>query len=129
MPYRGSPSVYVGSLDSPASTFLMQADSAPVYSQGYLLFLHGYTLMAQAFDAGKLKLSGQAVSVAEPVEGQSLVALGDFSASDDGTLVYQACERSNREELGLVRSLGQAGRHRGRRGPGRHFLRTERASP
>jgi hypothetical protein len=71
---------------------LLQAQSGGVYvSPGYLLFVREGTLMAQSFDANKLKLSGDPFPVAEQVE--SAVAGGvngglPFSVSDNGVLAY-----------------------------------------
>ena len=54
---------------------------------GQLLFLRGQTLMAQSFDAGRLKVSGDPVQVLEePL--QAYWDTGTFSVSANGTLVY-----------------------------------------
>jgi Tol biopolymer transport system component len=54
---------------------------------GQLLFLRGQTLMAQPFDAGHLKISGDAVRVVqEPLA--EYWDTGTFSVSANGTLVY-----------------------------------------
>jgi len=60
-----------------------QAQSA-LFSSGNLLFLRGRTLMAQPFDTGRLTTTGDAIPVAEQIQGR------DFSASSNGTLVYAA---------------------------------------
>jgi serine/threonine protein kinase len=99
VPYRGSPSVYLGSLDSTESRFLMHADSQAIYSQGYVLFRRGDMLMAQRFDPDKLVLSGEPVMVAEPVEGAPGNAAGAFSASSEGTLIFQGGNDAIRAEL------------------------------
>ncbi len=56
--------------------------------QGYLLFMRGTTLMAQPFDAGKAKTTGDAVPAAEQVDFLEPYAQGQFSVSQNGSLVY-----------------------------------------
>ena len=56
---------------------------------GYLLFVRDTTLVAQAFDAGSGKLTGEPIPVAEDL-GTDAVGLADFSASRTGVLAYRA---------------------------------------
>jgi Tol biopolymer transport system component len=81
--------IRVGSLDSPEIRTLAEADSSPVYAQGHLLFRRSGTLMAQGFDTKRLMLTGDAVPVAEQVNGTPF-GLGSFSASANGILVYSS---------------------------------------
>jgi Tol biopolymer transport system component len=63
-------------------------NTSAVYAPpGYLLFVNGYTLMAQAFDAERLEVSGQPVFVAEHV-GRSTPALSAVTASRNRTIAY-----------------------------------------
>jgi len=76
--------IRVASLDSggkDSKIVLTNAFNA-VYSQGYLLFLHEGTLMAQAFDLKRLATTGAAMPVAEKVEDVQIV-------SNNGLLVYR----------------------------------------
>ena len=59
--------VYVGSLDSPDRTRLLDSFANAQYAAGFLVFPRAGTLMAQPFDATGLTLSGQAMAVAEQV--------------------------------------------------------------
>jgi eukaryotic-like serine/threonine-protein kinase len=80
--------ILVGSLDSQQRTRLLEGVWESVYaSPGYLLFIRDGTLMAQPFDAKRLRLSGEAVPVAQQV---AYADFGDsiFSVSDAGILVY-----------------------------------------
>ena len=62
--------------------------TSAVYAQpGYLLFVDGDTLLAQAFDADRLELKGQPFFVAEHV-GRSTSFMSGVSASLTGTLAY-----------------------------------------
>ncbi|HUI57614.1 MAG TPA: hypothetical protein VLY04_21700, partial [Bryobacteraceae bacterium] len=72
--------------------------SAPVYVPGpnrrlgTLLFDRERTLMAQTFDPERLELKGEPVALGEDLAGQA-----DFSASDDGRLVYVAAPAGQRQ--------------------------------
>jgi serine/threonine-protein kinase len=56
--------VYVGALGEGTRQQLLRLDSDAHYvAPGYLLFLDGDTLMAQAFDSDRLRLSGQATPI------------------------------------------------------------------
>jgi Tol biopolymer transport system component len=66
------------------------APGSPDKKKGHLLWLQGTTLVAQAFDAAALKVSGEHHPVADPVailgvHGQMVAA-----ASDTGILLYSA---------------------------------------
>ena len=86
--------VYVGSLDSPDRTRLLDLFANAQYGSGFLVFPRAGTLMAQPFDATRLALSGEAMPVAEKValtrSVPPTVALAAFVVSDTGVLVYQA---------------------------------------
>ncbi|MHB8653153.1 MAG: protein kinase domain-containing protein [Terriglobia bacterium] len=81
--------VLLGSLDGGERRFLFQAASGALYAPpGYLLYLREQSLMAQPFDAGSLKLTGDAFPIAEQVISPLTLRLGFFSASQNGVLVY-----------------------------------------
>ncbi len=91
--------IRAGSLDSPESKLVVEADSNAIYAQGQLLFLRGETLMAQPFDPRRLLVTGDAVSVAAGLPLNSAVRLGAFSASENGLLVFWAGARLNTNQL------------------------------
>lgn len=80
--------LWAGSLDSPEIKQLAPESSVFTYTpEGWLLFVRNDTFVAQAFDAGKLALSGDPI----PITG-SASARGNsrrFSVSDNGVLVWQ----------------------------------------
>ena len=87
--------IYVGSLDSQDTKFLLQADSGAAYSPpGYLLFSRGDTLTAQAFDADRLELRGEPFVVAEMARYDPAASAPDFSASENGVLVYRGARQN-----------------------------------
>jgi len=80
--------VYAGSLDGNTKNLLLHVGASAVYAPpGYLLFLNGDTLMAQAFDAERLKVSGQKFLVAEHA-GHNTPGLSAVAASRTGTIAY-----------------------------------------
>lgn len=77
-------------LDTPEGVFY-----AATPAGGYLLFLRGTALMAQPFDAKRLKLAGHAVQLADTVNSTT----GDplFSVSDTGVLAFALNGGDNRK--------------------------------
>ena len=87
---NGASEIDIGSLDSPEGKPLVRATSNAVYSPpGYLLFIRDGSLLAQAFDAKKMQITGEPVIVAKEVRYFPLVAKGVFSVSENGVLAYQ----------------------------------------
>ena len=88
--------IYLGSLDAKpeqqGSKRLLATDSSAAYATspdpalGYLLFERAGTLMAQAFDARRLELAGDAVPIAE---GLAYIGVPQFSVSTTGVLIYR----------------------------------------
>ena len=80
--------IWAGSLDSPDRKQLLPDNGPAVYARpGSLIFIRNDALVAQAFDAGKLVLSGEPIPI---ITGQKN-ELGSkrFSVSDNGVLVWQ----------------------------------------
>jgi Tol biopolymer transport system component/tRNA A-37 threonylcarbamoyl transferase component Bud32 len=87
---RKEDALVVGSLDGNENKRLMAAKGNVVYASGCLVYLRERTLMAQPFDAGKLETSGDAMPIAEPVDYDLAYNRALFSASQNGTLIYQS---------------------------------------
>jgi eukaryotic-like serine/threonine-protein kinase len=81
--------VYIGTVGSLDAQPLMKSELAALYASGYLLFLRSRTLMAQPFSVERLETSGTPEPIAEYVAINSTSNRPVFSASDNGTLVYQ----------------------------------------
>jgi Tol biopolymer transport system component/predicted Ser/Thr protein kinase len=45
---------------------ILKEDTAPVYAPGFLVWIRGTTLLAQAFDPGTMRLSGEPTVLADP---------------------------------------------------------------
>ena len=62
----GAFDIFAGSLEGNATTLVASMDSAPVYAEpGWLLFSRRGALAAQAFDARTLKVTGEALPLAD----------------------------------------------------------------
>lgn len=85
---REESAAYIGSVDGGENTRLMQANSRITYSPpGYILFLRDGALLAQAFDASSLRLSGEQLTVAEHVGNFSSTGNSYFSVSANGEVL------------------------------------------
>jgi DNA-binding winged helix-turn-helix (wHTH) protein len=90
--------IYAGTLDSNDRTFLVATNTNAAWLQsGELLFTRGGTLMAQPFDIGSLKLSGEPRAVADHIESgatRSALPIATFAASPNGVVVWRHDNRS-----------------------------------
>jgi Tol biopolymer transport system component/tRNA A-37 threonylcarbamoyl transferase component Bud32 len=88
-PTVGDTAVFWASLDGKQNKLVVSTPSSAVYASGYLLFVRQNALMAQRFDPSSGELEGQASVLNDDVQVDSSVWRGTFSASDNGTMVYQ----------------------------------------
>jgi serine/threonine protein kinase/Tol biopolymer transport system component len=87
---EASRAIYVGSLDSPATTRLIASSSKALYAHpGYLLFEREGVLFAQSFDPKTLFITGEPTRIADHVEHISSGPHSAFSVSPDGVLIYR----------------------------------------
>src|SRR5207244_7462699 len=89
---------YVGSLDPTEKMMdrpLVRTLREGLYAEpGYLLFLQNSTLMAQRFDAAKLRLSGEPRGLPEHVATDWIFSgQASFSVSPNGVLAYGEANR------------------------------------
>jgi Tol biopolymer transport system component len=99
--------IYVGSLDSEERTPLFASESQAIYADGYLLFMRQGTLLAQSFDAARLRTIGESFPVAEDVDFNATLGAAAFSASTTGGLTYQT-GANPRTQLTWVDRAGKA---------------------
>jgi hypothetical protein len=67
-----SSSIWAGSLGGEKRELLLDTFSAPIYAEsGHLLFVRDGALRAQAFDAAALRLIGEPLTLAEPVQADT----------------------------------------------------------
>jgi eukaryotic-like serine/threonine-protein kinase len=101
VPYQQG--IYAASLDSNDRTFIVSTNANAAYLQsGQLLFMRGSTLMAQPFDIGSLKLSGDPRPVADHIEAganRSALPIATFAASPSGVLLWRHDNRTSPSSL------------------------------
>jgi Tol biopolymer transport system component len=99
--------ICVGSLDSAARTTLFKADSHAVYAPpGYLLFVRGNVLVAQPFDDSLLRVTGEAVPIADQIDvGPG--ARAAFSVSSTGSTSVLAYRSIGQTQLTWVDRNGK----------------------
>ncbi len=123
----GGEEVCIGSLESKERRSLFRANSNPVFApaapgaaSGHILFSRERTLLAQPFDARRLRLSGEAFAVGEQVQYFANFGFGVFTASDNGILAYQA---SGAGSITQVVWLDRSGKQLDVLGPPADYLR------
>jgi eukaryotic-like serine/threonine-protein kinase len=86
----------IGSLDSAERTRLIDTDSMMAYAPpGFLIFQRSGTLLAQPFDAKRLRLTGDPVRLAEDVTNVPRSGRAAFDVSQTGVLVYRTGQPSD----------------------------------
>ncbi len=110
--------IFVGSIDSepeeqnPAR--IIASDRQAFYSSslvggpGRLMFLRDTTLFAQAFDPGRLELSGEPVPVTDQVGSFAPATAGLFSVSDTGVLTFRVGPGGNQRQMTWFDSTGKS---------------------
>ncbi len=116
--------IYLGSLESPDTHRLTAADAAGVYLQtsiagrassglgpagalregGWLLWVRGGTLVAQRLDLERRVLTGDPVTVADPVAVDTTFNVGALSVSAGGLMAYRTGGGSRRQLAWFDRS-------------------------
>jgi Tol biopolymer transport system component len=94
----GKAGIYVNSIVSNDRRFVVATDTSAVYAQGQLLFTRGDVLMAQPFDPGTLKLSGDPHPVTDHLETGTLHD-ATISVSANGVLVLRQTPNSSKSSL------------------------------
>jgi hypothetical protein len=103
-----SQGIYLTSLDGKENRRLLNAPNSVVAyaAPGYLLFRREATLMAQAFDADRLQLSGEPFPVAEQIGYDVASFQTFFSVSQTGVLVYSGGSYGNSQLTWIDRGGG-----------------------
>jgi Tol biopolymer transport system component len=83
--------LYIGTLGSGERQQVTSISTNALYaSPGYLLFGRGDTLMAQPFDAGRMRVTGEPTVAAQDVSFMPAPNFVNFSVSQTGLLVYSS---------------------------------------
>jgi len=105
--WDGNPSstdFYVGALDGTRRELFTVNSNVSYTAPGYLLFARDNTLMAQAFDASKLALSGDPFPVLEHVAFDGGSSFSYFSVAASGTIVFRKSTDNARQLIWIDRS-------------------------
>ncbi|HEV8239336.1 MAG TPA: protein kinase [Thermoanaerobaculia bacterium] len=90
-PSKLDAAIEVLDLETGKATPLLRERSEGRYVEpGYLLFVRDGNLMAQPFDAERLRTTGDPVAIAEKVQFSPDRFAADFSVSSNGLLIYEA---------------------------------------
>jgi Tol biopolymer transport system component len=82
--------LYLGSVGSSQTQVIMRSTGMAVYASGYLLFMRDTSLVAQPFDLRRFETTGEPQPIVERVTLNELSGRNVFSASENGTLIYQS---------------------------------------
>ena len=86
---NGEDGIYLGSLDSQEIKLVSAGPSSnPAYASGYVLLVRESKLLAQPFDAQRLRVTGEPFLVSDGVRWAFDRRAADFSAAYNGTLVF-----------------------------------------
>jgi serine/threonine protein kinase/Tol biopolymer transport system component len=105
----GNDAIYYASLDGRENRLLLRTQSSAVYAGGFLLFVRGDQLMAQAFDPANGTLSGDPQGVAKGVISDATTWHTDASAADNGLLVFGSGGSGDVQLVWLDRKGNQIG--------------------
>jgi Tol biopolymer transport system component len=103
--------VYVGALDQPEYHRLFTSQTNAVYSAaapetpktGYLLYINDRNLMAQQFNAGRLEVAEDPITLGNDIGAVRSMALAPISVSATGVLVYQGVGQPTRQMVWMDR--------------------------
>ncbi|MGE4191136.1 MAG: protein kinase, partial [Thermoanaerobaculia bacterium] len=92
--------VRIGSLASPASSVsILGAQTNAVYARGQLLFVRDGALVAQPFDAGRLRLDGAPAALVSDLLVNDRFSYGVFSAAASGPAVFLTGKQRDLSQL------------------------------
>jgi len=100
-------SIWLGSLDSAATTQLFVSDSRAMVASGHVLFVKGGVLFAQVFDTRRFKTTGDPIALVPGVETTPQNGRSAFAVSDTGVLVYRAGISTLESPLGWYDHAGR----------------------
>jgi len=115
-PHRSA--IWFGSLAGERPRKLFDCPSGALYASGWLLFVRDSTLMAQRFDPGSGRMSGEPVPSAEVVHLDASTWRTAVTASETGLMVYglgsgvAPCQPTWFDRSGqALRTIGEAGNY------------------
>ncbi len=91
--------VFFASLDGKENRRLFSSLSNAIYAAGHLLFMRESSLMAQAFDPGVGKFTGEPKTLHENVQYDNAIWRANLSVSENGMMVYASGGIAGSESL------------------------------
>jgi serine/threonine protein kinase len=88
-PSSADTALFLASLDGKENRLLVLTPSSGIYVSGYLLFVRNNALLAQSLDVSALQLKGEPAVITDNVQVDDGVWRGTFTASENGTLLYE----------------------------------------
>jgi serine/threonine protein kinase len=103
---NGLHDIFAGSIGSNQKKLVLRATRAPQYAApGFLLFSRGDLVMGQRFDARRIEVRGDAVTIVEAPNSSQFLGSPTVSASNTGAIVYRR-ERVGNTEIGWYTRRG-----------------------
>jgi Tol biopolymer transport system component/predicted Ser/Thr protein kinase len=88
---QGDFASYVGSLRRKEAKPILSANTAPIYAApGYLIYARNEALLAQRFEPGRMRVTGDPFTIGEPPAPSSYTASPGASVSTNGILAWQS---------------------------------------
>jgi serine/threonine protein kinase len=97
--------IFISSIKGEEGKMITKTPSNAQYANGHLFYVGQSILLAQKFDPGSLKLSGEEIPLAENLQYYDIRVSGSFSVSDYGTIIYQD-QSQNSEKAVLLNRKG-----------------------
>jgi Tol biopolymer transport system component len=92
--------IYLGSLDGSPPKRLSPADTAAEYLQpDWVVFVRETSLVARHLDPARGELTGDTVTLADPVGSDALLLKGAVSVSRNGRIAYRAASGGSQRQL------------------------------
>ncbi len=85
-----APAIYATAIGSAKRTAVARVASNVAYAGGHILYVQAGTLMAQPFDAGRMRTTGPVVPLAEHTQWDERFSRGVFAASRTGVLAFRS---------------------------------------
>ena len=107
---QGQTTLKVGDLNSKKTKTLLKGNLSRIeyVEPGYVLFVRDRALLAQPFDVRKLEFTGEPFPVVDDVAaGGGVASNADFSASNNGVLVFQGGVGGRQSRLAWVDRAGR----------------------
>jgi len=106
----GKIDTWIGELGTTKRTLVVSAASGALFApSGQMVFMRGQSLMAQPFDLGRLRMTGEPTLIGDAPENLNILGSIPASVSDNGILLYP----TSIQTVGLLSWFGRDGKAQG----------------